>query len=606
MAVPAVAAATTFTVTTTADSNDGSCTALLCSFRDALNAADASAGSTVIVPAGTYKATMLGSNGAWSPTGMYTIQGAGAGQTIIDGNQQARTFAFYGQITVIGVTVTGGHNQAAGCECGAGFEVRQGGFLTLIDSVVTGNVALADGGGIDVDSQSRAILQNVVVSQNSAPGDGGGIHVAPTSGNTGTLQMTNVTISGNATGSGKGGGLDNQGTTTGTNATFAGNIGAGGGGAIANESTGLLSLTNATISTNITPGLGAGIYNLGATGNVTVRNTIVADGCAGAAAPAVASQGHNLDTGATCGFAALGDLNNRDPMLGPLANNGGSTGLQTMALLTGSPAIDAGDNAACPITDARGVSRPQGPLCDIGAVEYAPPVLTLRSATGTGASGTTLNGTVNPNLRDAVYHFEFGRTTAYGSSTPATDAGSGGSAVPATAVLTGLSPRVTYHYRLVATNGDGTSSTGDATFTTAPPSPTLTNVSQSARRWKRGKSLPRISSATKIPTGTTFKFTLNETARVTLAFTQPVPGRRVGNGCVKETKHNKHRPKCPFPAPRGSLSFTGHAGVNTVVFQGRINKHHRLAPGTYTLTITAVNSAHQSATPGRLVFTIVM
>jgi hypothetical protein len=65
-----------------------------------------------------------------------------------------------------------------------------------------------------------------------------------------------------------------------------------------------------------------------------------------------------------------GDQVNTDPMVGPLAENGGPT--LTHALLTGSPAIDAGDDAVCPATDQRGVSRPQGVACDIGAYEYVP------------------------------------------------------------------------------------------------------------------------------------------------------------------------------------------------------------------------------------------
>jgi hypothetical protein len=69
-----------------------------------------------------------------------------------------------------------------------------------------------------------------------------------------------------------------------------------------------------------------------------------------------------------CGFNnAVGDMQNTNPELGPLANNGGPT--QTLALLSGGPAIDAGSDMACPPIDQRGISRPQGPHCDIGAFE---------------------------------------------------------------------------------------------------------------------------------------------------------------------------------------------------------------------------------------------
>jgi hypothetical protein len=82
----------------------------------------------------------------------------------------------------------------------------------------------------------------------------------------------------------------------------------------------------------------------------------------------ITSEGHNLEDTDTCGLTGPGDLRNTDPKLGPLADNGGLT--QTQALLPGSPAIDAGStDCPPPATDQRGVSRPQGPACDIGAFE---------------------------------------------------------------------------------------------------------------------------------------------------------------------------------------------------------------------------------------------
>jgi CSLREA domain-containing protein len=377
VAAPAAGAAT-LTVTKTADTN-GNCTPADCSLRAALTAAgNDPAGDTVVVPAGTYSAAMTSGNGVWSPDGQYTVVGAGAGKTIIDGSQLGRVFAFYGQITMRGVTVTGGKAPFAGCECGGAFEVRGGGLLTLEDSVVQGNSAPGGGGGIDVDSQSRAILRDVLVSQNTSPEHGAGINVEPVSGTTGTLDMTNVTISGNTTTSGaSGAGLANAGATTATNVTISGNASAADGGGILNLATGTLVIDSGTLANNVAPGLGAGIRNLGAAAAVTLRNTIVADrvadDCSAAAAPAVVSQGHNLSLGASCALTALGDLPSTDPHLGPLADNGGN-GLLTHALPAGSAAIDAGDNARCIATDARGLSRPSGVQCDIGAFEVqAPP-----------------------------------------------------------------------------------------------------------------------------------------------------------------------------------------------------------------------------------------
>src|SRR5207249_4332769 len=66
---------------------------------------------------------------------------------------------------------------------------------------------------------------------------------------------------------------------------------------------------------------------------------------------------------------SMGDVVNANPMLGPLRDNGGVNHVPTRALLPGSPALDAGNTAAAPSTDERGVSRPQNGIADIGAVE---------------------------------------------------------------------------------------------------------------------------------------------------------------------------------------------------------------------------------------------
>jgi hypothetical protein len=80
--------------------------------------------------------------------------------------------------------------------------------------------------------------------------------------------------------------------------------------------------------------------------------------------------GHNLCSDASANFTMPNSRNNVDPLLEELTDNGGPT--PTMALRLGSPAIDAGDDSACPPSDQRGVPRPQGFACDIGAYELAP------------------------------------------------------------------------------------------------------------------------------------------------------------------------------------------------------------------------------------------
>jgi hypothetical protein len=124
-----------------------------------------------------------------------------------------------------------------------------------------------------------------------------------------------------------------------------------------------------------------------------------------------------------------------------------------------------------------------GPLSFFtGVVEPPPPLLAPSAVTGAATdvtvSGVTLAGTVNPNGQETTFTFEFGLTTAYGTSTQPLGAGGGTAEVPATAALINLQPGTLYHYRLVATNATGTTAGADQAFTTAgiPPPPPPTNT----------------------------------------------------------------------------------------------------------------------------------
>ena len=127
---------------------------------------------------------------------------------------------------------------------------------------------------------------------------------------------------------------------------------------------------------------------------VSLVNTILAynqeNNCSSFSPPT--SLGHNLADDATCGLTQSGDQEGEDPLLGPLADNGGF--VQTHALRPGSPAIDAGDDGQCPTTDARGVARPHDgdgdglAVCDIGAVEARNQLSIADSTVSEGNSGT--------------------------------------------------------------------------------------------------------------------------------------------------------------------------------------------------------------------------
>jgi hypothetical protein len=111
------------------------------------------------------------------------------------------------------------------------------------------------------------------------------------------------------------------------------------------------------------------------------------------------------------------------------------------------------------------------------AIAAGPPAATTGAATGVTRTTATLTGTVDPNGTATSYHFEYGTTAAYGLSSPGGDA-DGEDATPVSVPIEGLSPGTTYHYRLVATNGDGGAEGVDRTFRTAsgPGLPSLSTT----------------------------------------------------------------------------------------------------------------------------------
>lgn len=111
---------------------------------------------------------------------------------------------------------------------------------------------------------------------------------------------------------------------------------------------------------------------------MTLANTIVAENDGPNCNESCTSLGRNLDDDDTCGLdPGMDDLIFVDPLLEALADNGGPT--PTHALASERPAIDAGDESACPPADQRGVPRPIDgdedgtAVCDMGAYEYEPP-----------------------------------------------------------------------------------------------------------------------------------------------------------------------------------------------------------------------------------------
>ena len=96
----------------------------------------------------------------------------------------------------------------------------------------------------------------------------------------------------------------------------------------------------------------------------------------------------------------------------------------------------------------------------------AKPILASVNDTAPVFNGATLSATINPNGLATSYHFVYGTTTGYGTSTPTTALGSGTSPLALSLPLVGLAALTTYHYALVATNSSGTTTIADGTFTT--------------------------------------------------------------------------------------------------------------------------------------------
>lgn len=361
----------TFTVTTTDEHSDGSCDLGDCSLWDAANAAIAHPGSTIQFQAGlsgtiTTKLQASGIN-ITKPT---TIVGPGARTLTISGAGLGRILNVQSTGVVIsGLSFSNGHFTSDG-----GAILNNNGDLTLTDCEFFNNVVVGasiSGGAIANETTHKLTLRNCTFSGNQAGNHGGAIY-------------------------------DSGGSLAATDCTFTGNT-AVTGGAIFIQTASMsdtFNILNCTINQNnvsLTPGAGGG--GIFATSNnvVSVGNTIIAGnvapppGAPDASGP-YNSQGSNLvgnGSGST-GFTASGDQVGTngapiDPKLDTLKNNGGAT--DTMALLVGSPAINAGNDAIAPPTDQRGVGR--AGKSDIGAYEFQPAPSPTPTATATATATPT-------------------------------------------------------------------------------------------------------------------------------------------------------------------------------------------------------------------------
>lgn len=351
--------AATFTVTNLDDGGDGS-------LRQAILDANANPGADIIDFQDELTGTITLTSGELPlVTEDLTINGPGIFAITVSGNHASR-------VSVVNTGVTA---------------VISG--LTLTDGQISGN-----GGGIF--NLGNLTLNNVAVSGCVSGLGGGGIF------NNGTMTITNSTLSDNHANDNNagGGGILSNGPLAITSSTLSGNSAARGGGIYTNNGGASLSITNSTLSGNSAINTGGGIEDFG-TANISfttlsgnsagvngggiivdasailnIKNSIVANSTAGgdcSNSGTFNATGTNFTTNGTCpGFTQVtpAQLN-----LGPLADNGGPT--QTHALLPGSVAIDAAPDCTdvgggTVSADQRGIFRPQGTACDVGAYEFVP------------------------------------------------------------------------------------------------------------------------------------------------------------------------------------------------------------------------------------------
>jgi len=319
-----------------------------------------------------------------------------------------------------GFTITGGNADESWdfqgiCLNGCGGGIRlQNASPQLANLIVTDNYAASVGGGISAMNNSATLnLSSTRIFSNRAGTSGAGmglqdsnavlsnVSIASNTGGLGTglnsrrttLSLENVTFSNNSAASwGSGGGMNvTDGNFDAINVTFSGNSARDGGGL--HIQSGFHTLLNATFSNNSASSTNGGGGIRIANGRLRMNNVIIAGStqgdCVYWGASAIASgTSHNLIANPQ-GFLVCGRTDGVDghiigspALLDSLADNGGET--LTHALLGSSPAIGAGTNTDCPDTDQRGVSRPQGETCDMGAYEFVDLVFGDRFEQGPG------------------------------------------------------------------------------------------------------------------------------------------------------------------------------------------------------------------------------
>jgi len=373
-------------VTTLTDDGDGTCTANSCTFRDAINNSEA---GNVIEFGNLTGSIVMDQDLELNIDHNLTIAGPGADILTLDFNNLYSNEIKHtdGDLNISGLNIV---NQA---QDAIWEQITNAGTLMLSDVKFT-NI-IGDYSPLYISNSDNVTLNHCEFTNNTvAYGNGGAIF-----GANGNITINNSTFSENTT-SGNGGAVDFENGGVGdlniTNSTFENNT-AGSYGAIVSYANNT-NITNSTFSNS--DASSTQDYSVFISGISNITNSIFYsindNNCAGA----YTSGGHNIDSGSSCGFDQSGDISLASNILldpAGLKDNGGL--VKTIALMTGSSAIDSADNAKAPATDARGALRPQDGdnngslIADMGAYEVG--VISTSTATSTPDSTPTPTPTVH-------------------------------------------------------------------------------------------------------------------------------------------------------------------------------------------------------------------
>jgi hypothetical protein len=418
LALPSTAGAQTFSVTSNADSGPGT-----------LRAAVAAAGNgdTIKIPA----MTITLKTGELDVAAGVTVQGAGARATTVSGNNSSRVFYATGPgSTIEDLTVTQGNS---GADDGGGIGAAAGG-LTLERIAVLHSTTTSYGGGIALTGPQPSTIDQSLIAHNQAA-DGGGISTS------GPTTISNTTVAGNSSTDAAGGVY-----VLGPSVTFDAD----------------------TLSGNGAGGQGGNVRVFGSQ-SAQIRDTILAAGtavvgggdCYLGAAATLTSLGHNAEdvdsnpqSACQSSLTGPGDHTGLTLKLGPLQNNGGPT--DTLLPALGSPVVDQGDGAHCLSTDQRGVARPQGVGCDIGAVERSTPTPGSAFATTVTRTSAVLRAAADTHGLSGTARFLYGPTPTFGGFSGVVTLAPLTTAQPVVVSLAGLAPSTTYYFELSLSTPDGT------------------------------------------------------------------------------------------------------------------------------------------------------